>query len=340
MKARQKASITYLIWNTKLYGGNKVVLTHVKNLQKHGHNAKVISIFPGKASWFSPPMKIHSVISCFFNPPADILVASLWITSYIAAFLPAKQKYYFVQNWEMDFYHSKLLTFLVRMSFRLPLRIITISKYLKKRITVLKPKKPIFIVPNALEPVYHHKPLRKRIKKNGKSSIRILSVCTTYSQYKGVDILEKVVKELKRTHVNKYFFILVSTEKKPYSPIFDTFVNNPSTQRLLKIYRESDILLHTSRTEGFPLPPLEAMACGCIVITTDSGGIKEYAKHNFNAILVKNVDDIWNNDIIQKLLLNSTLRIELIKNGLETVKLFSWKHITEKLIKIYFQDQL
>ena len=48
---------------------------------------------------------------------------------------------------------------------------------------------------------------------------------------------------------------------------------------------EMDIFIHASHFEGLPLPPLEAMACGCAVITTDIGA-SDYLLDGFNALVV------------------------------------------------------
>ena len=55
--------------------------------------------------------------------------------------------------------------------------------------------------------------------------------------------------------------------------------------QMAEFYRGCDIFVFTSFIEGFGLPPLEAMACGVPVLTTDCGGIREYANDK-NAMIV------------------------------------------------------
>jgi glycosyltransferase involved in cell wall biosynthesis len=51
-------------------------------------------------------------------------------------------------------------------------------------------------------------------------------------------------------------------------------------------YNGCDIFVLPSYVEGFPLPPLEAMACGCAVVTTACGGVADYADDGVNALVV------------------------------------------------------
>lgn len=91
----------------------------------------------------------------------------------------------------------------------------------------------------------------------------------------------------------------------------------------------------TSRCEGFLLPGLEAMACGCLVVTTDCGGIKEYAIHKKNAVILENIDQLWKRDEINNLIHNKRLINKLITNGYKTVRMYHWDKILLDLESIY-----
>jgi glycosyltransferase involved in cell wall biosynthesis len=94
---------------------------------------------------------------------------------------------------------------------------------------------------------------------------------------KGMDIGLHVIKELKKyqlTHVNIFAFGPHPIKSIPVSVKYYDF---PSDIELSQLYGKAHIFVYTSKYEGYGLPPLEAMACGCAVISTDVGAVGEYA---------------------------------------------------------------
>ena len=63
-------------------------------------------------------------------------------------------------------------------------------------------------------------------------------------------------------------------------------VETTSETGMSAFYNRCDIFVFASRSEGFGLPPLEAMACGCAVVTTDCGGVRDYVESGTNALMV------------------------------------------------------
>jgi glycosyltransferase involved in cell wall biosynthesis len=59
-------------------------------------------------------------------------------------------------------------------------------------------------------------------------------------------------------------------------------IKNVAEREVARILRESSIFLSFGRAEGFSLPPLEAMICGCVVIGYHGGGGREYFNPAFS----------------------------------------------------------
>jgi SAM-dependent methyltransferase len=65
----------------------------------------------------------------------------------------------------------------------------------------------------------------------------------------------------------------------------------PIDQSLLSKYlRKTGIFLDASLHEGFGLMPLEALACGCWLVLSDSGGIRDYAIQNVNSDIISRLN--------------------------------------------------
>jgi len=107
----------------------------------------------------------------------------------------------------------------------------------------------------------------------------------------------------------------------------------PNIEDLNNLYNQSSIFLHTSNNEGWGLPPMEAMACGCALVAYRNNGILEYAKHENNSLLteVGNINGCQDN--IVKLLMNDDLRNRISQNGINTVSNYSYCKSAKNLLE-------
>jgi len=85
--------------------------------------------------------------------------------------------------------------------------------------------------------------------------------------------------------------------------------------------------------EGFGMPPLEAMACGTPVLTSNTSSLPEICGDAAFYIDPFSVSEIEHG--IRTLCHDEELRTELIKKGRERVKLFAWDVIAEQLYGLY-----
>ncbi|MBU2477333.1 glycosyltransferase, partial [Candidatus Micrarchaeota archaeon] len=95
----------------------------------------------------------------------------------------------------------------------------------------------------------------------------------------------------------------------------------------------ADLFVFPSFYEGFGFPVLEAMKCGCPVITSNVSSLPEVSG---NAAIQINPNDINQlSQEIQKILTNKELKKKMIQKGLNQAKKFSWKKCAEKTLKVY-----
>jgi glycosyltransferase involved in cell wall biosynthesis len=116
-----------------------------------------------------------------------------------------------------------------------------------------------------------------------------------------------------------------------YSPvIFTGFV---SDLQLEILYQEAGVYIFPSLYEGFGLPPLEAMAKGCPVLSSDRASLPEVlgdAPLYFNP---EDVDDFLNK--VQLILNDQNLRENMKKRGYLQSKKFSWWECANNTLNIY-----
>lgn len=106
-----------------------------------------------------------------------------------------------------------------------------------------------------------------------------------------------------------------------------------SMDELVQIYNLATVFAMPSLYEGFGLPILEAMACGCPVVCSKEGSLPEVAKDATFFVDAYNVDDIAKG--IEKVFNDRKLQEELVKKGSENIKKFSWKKTAEETLEVY-----
>ncbi|ENN95978.1 group 1 glycosyl transferase [Methanocaldococcus villosus KIN24-T80] len=155
----------------------------------------------------------------------------------------------------------------------------------------------------------------------------------SFVKQKGVDILIKEIEDI------DYNFILIGD-----GPLYKEVYNYISKKGLGHIMllgkkkfnevayymRKCSFLIVPSRSEGFGLTAIEAMACGKPVVARNVGGLREIVINNYNGFLTNNLKEK-----IELLINDKNLRETLGKNAYKFSKKFSWEKTAEEVRKVY-----
>lgn len=98
-------------------------------------------------------------------------------------------------------------------------------------------------------------------------------------------------------------------------------------------YYQADLFVFPSLYEGFGLPPLEAMACGCPVVASNCGSLPEILGDAALLADPYNPEDIALK--IKSVITNNKLRQKLIKRGIKRANQFTWGKCASRTIKVY-----
>jgi glycosyltransferase involved in cell wall biosynthesis len=102
----------------------------------------------------------------------------------------------------------------------------------------------------------------------------------------------------------------------------------------LRVFFEAaSAFVFPSLYEGFGLPPLEAMASGTPVVTSNLSSLPEVTGGAAMLVNPENVFDIARG--IREVLLDDTLRADLVRRGYEQVRRFSWATAARQVLEIY-----
>ena len=106
-----------------------------------------------------------------------------------------------------------------------------------------------------------------------------------------------------------------------------------SDQDLPLLYNCADVFVLPSFIEGFGLIAIEAQACGCPVVSSNTSSLPEILGDSALFFNPYNSEEIA--EQIYSVLSNDTIKQELIKKGLENVRRFNWKKCAEQTLVVY-----
>ncbi|MCC9135132.1 glycosyltransferase family 4 protein [Pontibacter silvestris] len=103
-------------------------------------------------------------------------------------------------------------------------------------------------------------------------------------------------------------------------------------EELKNAYQHAKIFIYPSLFEGFGLPPLEAMHCGCATVVSNTTSLPEVCADASLYVNPNSVEELANR--MSLLIENESLRSSLIMKGFERSKHFSWEKSSKRLVQV------
>ncbi len=263
------------------------------------------------------------------TPECDLNIATLWETAPSALWSQKGKPVYFMQHYEEVFYPiARHDTFcdrlLARLSYMLPMYKVANSSWLQK---VIRQRfgQDIPFSNNGVV-LSDFCPRAKKSSADGVVRIFTYSRPEDWKGFGDAVAAMAMVRARYGARVEWHVFgyrHLDLVEDNQYAPY--TYHPKLSFRELAELYATCDIALCPSWYESFPLPPLEAMASGTAVVTTDYG-TEDYAFHEKNALVIGSRDVKAMFEAVCRLVDDEELRQRLEARGLETAKQFTWEN--------------
>jgi|TARA_B110000438_G_scaffold219912_1_gene212927 glycosyltransferase involved in cell wall biosynthesis len=346
---------------TRISGGNRALFEYANRLKEKGHEVRwfvlakhykwfrldkkirasrtgVKIVPPETIDWIDNtiPIEVLPINHPKYIPEADVIVATAWQTADFAAKLSVNKGvlFYFILHYESLWtrYKSRALK-----TYDLSCRKLVCSNWIKNNLVEKHGQNADVLVIPVDRDIFFCK------EKKWNSTRRI---CLLHHDYEwkgyveGIEAIKKVKQQGQEVEL-----VVFGEKLEDPQPLFDAagfsfeYHYRPAREQLRKIYTSCDIFLCASWYEGLGLTAMEAMACRCSLVTTDTGGCLEYAVNGQTALVSppRDIDSLSQN--LVRLLDDEILLKTLSENGCQKIAEFEWEKSCDQLISLFKEGQ-
>ena len=215
------------------------------------------------------------------------------------------------------------------LSYKLPLQQIVVSAWLKRTVG----NKSAVHIPNGVASVFFHSrhPSRERPERF------VVGTIGHDAEYKGYDLVCQAVERLGDSEGNPPELIVASVRDVSLPSSVDAELRVcTDDESMAAFYSDCDVFVFASEDEGFGLPPLEAMAGGVPVVTTDCGGNADYLNGENAAVVARDVVAIG--EALTDLRTSPEERQRLSAEGRKTANDFREALMVDAYVEFFFSD--
>lgn len=353
--------ITFALWSTERNGGTNAIFQVADRLGRMGHTVTIVSAGTKNHGWFTftspvkflypeaeiyPSFKIgkkkvllsevisylikkfshgleisrHRLLAEAIPPDSECIIATFFETAFSVqmAEVERAKKFYYVQHFESVFFTDSVSKQRVKQTYFFPLRKIVSSTWANNMLAKEIGQTGSVVLPGIDTSTF--RPCGSTSRPSGFTVVALGKAAPV----KGLKYLLEGLS-MANDQIPGLRLVLFGTEPelKDLSPVKTEYIIGPSNEQLANIYSNSDVLVTPSLFESSPSPPLEAMACGTPVVTTQFG-TEDYCFDGFNSLVIPPKNPSAISRALVSLYGDSELREKLRKNGLQTVKELNW----------------
>lgn len=353
--------ITFIVSSLWLSGGVRVVVEYANRMAQRGHNVSLVfprgthsveidaeissavrvietqvSIMEALGFWG----KIRLVASMISAIPRCDVVISTHTPTTIAAFFACSVGHkglpvWFYQDYPGMFEGRPIEVWLLKNAMHWHKAALVVSSYSADEIKMLSKKEGI-VVGEGISHLELFQSFRGYYRNNRNANLSILYL-GDYRPRKGLSDFLKGAELVYDQRPDIELWIALKDSGEVDCRIPHRIIIHPSIHELAQLYATCDLFVSASWYEGFGLPPLEAMACGAPVVTTDSGGVREYVRSGENCLLVPPKDPEKLAEAMLTVLNSPELAAKFRENGPITADEYTWEKATDRFEKALFQ---
>ncbi len=313
--------VAYVTEDTGVGGGHRDIFEHLNRLAERGHEVALYTLGESP-DWFELRVPVHSFedyeeLVEALAPLDAIKVATWWNTAspvWLASVVHGIPVY-FVQDIETSYYPDDEVTrCAVIDSYRPEFNYMTISSWNREQLRELGLDAEL--IPPGID-------------------------LETFRPLPGTTRRADMVLALGRTNPLKNLPLTIEAwralpEPRPELCLFGIepelaegeegmrYVLAPSDEQVNQLFNEATVFIQTSRHEGFALPPLESMATGGAVVTTDAHGNRDFCRDGENCLMPEaEVGAV--SAALAGLLGDPAMRERLGREGVETAGDYAWE---------------